>query len=85
MVINTAVFHPNGFFLCAPIQEDFWVLLSNVVGWGRFTLIRPDEKFSPGGGIFQLAEVRPADSESPSSAVQASNVLWHLRQAREVL
>lgn len=85
MVINTAVFHPNGFFLCALTQEGFWVLLSDVVGWGRFTMIRPDDKHSATGGLFQLVEVLPVDSERPSSVVEGSNVLWRLPEALEAL
>lgn len=84
MVINTAVFHPNGFFLSAPTQEDFWVLLSDVVGWGRFTMIRPDDEFSATGGLFQLVEVLPIGSQPPLSVVEGANVLWRLPEAREV-
>jgi len=43
-------------------QDDFWVLLSDAVGWGRFTMIRPDDEFSAAGWLFQLAEVLPAGS-----------------------
>lgn len=85
MVINAAVFHPNGFFLTAPTQEDFWVLLSDVVGWGRFTMIRPDNEFIATGGLFQLVEVLPVGSQPPSSVVEGSNVLWRLPEALEVL
>ncbi len=72
MVINAAVFHPNGFFLSAPNQEDFWVLLSDAVGWGRFTMIRPDDESSATGGLFQLVEVLPVGSQHPSSVVEGS-------------
>lgn len=66
-------------------QEDCWVLLSNAVGWGRFSMIRPDDEFSTTGGIFQLTELRPADAEPPESVVEGSNVLWRLPEALEVL
>lgn len=85
MKIYACHFHPNGFFISCEAQDDFWVLLSNIVGWGRFTMIRPDQEFTATGGLFQLTELRPADSERPESVVEGSNVLWRLQEALEVL
>lgn len=33
MKIHSAVFHPNGCFIDALNQSDFWVLLSRTLGW----------------------------------------------------
>lgn len=85
MKIYACHFHPNGFFISGEAQESFWVLLSHAVGWGRFTMIRPDDEFSATGGLFQLTELRPADSEQPESVIEGSNVLWRLPEALEVL
>ncbi|WP_227667595.1 hypothetical protein [Klebsiella quasipneumoniae] len=85
MKICACHFHPKGFFLTCDHQADFWVLLSPLVGWGRFSMIRPDEEFTKSGGIFQLTELRPADAEPPESVIEASNVLWRLPEAHEVL
>ncbi len=42
MVIFCAYVHPNGFFISTNQQDEFWILLSKQVGWGRFCLIRPE-------------------------------------------
>lgn len=83
MVIFTALIHPNGFFINTDQQEDFWVLFSKDVGWGRFTMIRPSQEFTADGGLFVLREMRPADEPSPYPVVQASDVLWRRREAIE--
>lgn len=85
MKIYSNHFHPKGFFMGCEAQEDFWVLLSDAVGWGRFSMIRPDDEFSATGGIFQLTELLPAGAEPPESVVEGSNVLWRLPEALEVL
>lgn len=85
MKIFTAVMHKNSFFIHADTQEDFWVLLSKSLGWGRYHLIRPSDEFSHSGGIFELAELRSADSLPPERVVAGSNVLWRLPEALEVL
>ncbi len=85
MKIYACHFHPNGFFISTEAQHDFWFFLGPLIGWGRFSMIRPDKEFTPGGGIFQLSEVLPANSEPPSSVIEESNVLWHLSEALEVL
>lgn len=78
-------FHLKGFFVVCDQQDDFWVKLSPVAGWGRFSMIRPDTEFTSTGGIFQLTELRPADAEPPVSVVEASNILWRLQEACDVL
>lgn len=83
MVIFTALIHPNGFFINADQQGDFWVLFSKSVGWGRFTMIRPSHEFTADGGLFELCEMRPADATCPYPVVQASDVLWRRREAIE--
>lgn len=85
MKIYACHFHPNGFFISTEAQHDFWFFLGPLIGWGRFSMSRPDKEFTPGGGIFQLSEVLPANSEPPSSVIEGSNVLWHLTEALEVL
>ena len=35
----------------------------------------------PSTGLFELTELRSADSEPPESVVVASNVLWHQQEA----
>lgn len=85
MKIFTVVAHPNGFFLNADTQSDFWILLSKSLGWGKFTLIRSCTEFSPCGGIFELSEVQQEQPKSPSRLVHSSNVLWRLPEDLEVL
>ncbi|ELN5804128.1 hypothetical protein RZ468_004937, partial [Escherichia coli] len=62
MIIFTAVMHKNSFYIHADTREGFWVVLSEKLGWGKFELIRPSDEFSPTGGLFELVEVRSADS-----------------------
>jgi hypothetical protein len=52
MKICACHFHPKGFFLTCDHQADFWVLLSPLVGWGRFSMIRPDEEFTKSEEFF---------------------------------
>lgn len=85
MIIYAFHFHQKGLFLTCDQQADFWVRLGLAVGWGRFSMIRPDSEFTSTGGIFQLTELRPADAERPESVIEASNVLWSLPEALEVL
>lgn len=78
MKIYSAIFGKNSFYIHADSQEPFWVFLSKALGWGRFTIVngRP-----PSTGLFELTELRSADSEPPESVVVASNVLWHQQEA----
>lgn len=85
MLVYTADFHPNGFFINAPVQGDFWVHLSPLVGWGKFSMIHKTNEFKKPSALFQLVEVLPAGSEPPESVVGGSNVLWRLPEALEVL
>lgn len=85
MKVFSAVIHPNGVFIDADRQPDFWVLLSRTLGWGRFSMVRESDEFTPDGGIFELVEVLPAGSKPPSPLVLSSNVLWRLPEALEVL
>lgn len=85
MIIFTAVMHKNSFYIHADTRKEFWVVLSKKLGWGKFELIRPSDEFSPTGGLFELVEVRSADSEPPESVTVGSNVLWRLPEALGVL
>ena|SRR5476651_441204 len=85
MKVFTACLHKNSFFVHVDAREDFWVLLSKTLGWGRFHLIRPSNEFSHDGGLFELVELRSADSERPEKVAVGSNVLWRLPEALEVL
>lgn len=85
MKIFTAVMHKNSFYIHADTRQPFWITLSKKLGWGKFELIRPSEEFSTTGGLFELVEVRGADSEPPETVVEGSNVLWRLPEALEVL
>ena len=86
MKIYTAYFHPNGFFVSADSDQDFWALLSKSLGWGKFVRIGDCEKFSTGcGGLFELREIRGATEKPPSPIISGSNVLWHLQEASAVL
>lgn len=82
MIIHSAYIHPNGFFVCANRESDFWLLLSRSLGWGRFTKATSGT-FQP--NTFELVEVRSAELEPPSPLIHSSNVLWHLPEALEVL
>lgn len=83
--IFTAVIHKNSFYIHADTREDFWVRLSARLGWGKFALIRTSDEYSSTGGLFELVEVRSADSEPPELVIAGSNVLWRLPEALEVL
>lgn len=85
MKIFTAVMHKNSFYIHADTRNPFWVTLSKKLGWGKFELIRPSDEFSPSGGLFELVELRSADSEPPELVAVGSNVLWRLPEALEVL
>lgn len=85
MIVYAADFHPNGFFINAPKQGDFWVHLGPLVGWGKFSMLYETNEFTKPSALFQLVEVLPAGSEPPESVVGGSNVLWRLTEALEVL
>lgn len=80
MTIFTALIHPNGFFLTTGQQEDFWVFFSKQVGWGRFSMVRPNNEFKDGGGLFVLCEMRPANAPCPYPVIEASDVLWRRQE-----
>lgn len=81
--IHSMVFHPNGVFVQANVMFDFWFFLGKHIGWGRFTMIRPCEEFSPGGAEFELAEILPADAKHPDPKISDTGVLWSRREALE--
>lgn len=83
MIIFCAYAHPNGFFISANQQEDFWMLLSKRVGWGRYSLVRPESEFTENGGLFELCEIRPAGGQAPDQVIESSTVLWHRQEAIE--
>ena len=83
MVIFCAYVHPNGFFISTNKQDEFWILLSKQVGWGRFCLIRPESEFTENGGLFELREIRPADGQAPDQVIESSAVLWRRQEAFE--
>lgn len=56
MVIFCAYVHPNGFFISTNQQDEFWILLSKQVGWGRFCLIRPESEFTENGGLLNYVK-----------------------------
>lgn len=80
MEVFSMVSVPKGIFINARAGEDFWIMLGKNVGWGRFSMIRPDTGFVSDGGIFGLAEVRPLDAEPPESAIVRLNVLWRAQE-----
>ncbi|HDL6968172.1 TPA: hypothetical protein PXM11_003617 [Yersinia enterocolitica] len=81
MKINSAFFKENSFYIQADAADPFWVLLSKKLGWGKFTIV---EGCDPSTGLFELTELRAADSEPPESVAVASNVLWHPQVALSV-
>lgn len=85
MKIFCAHFHPNGFFVSADQQDDFWVFLSKQVGWGKFTLVRPEDEFTPSGGLYVLSEIRPASSVAPKQLVGSSVILWSRKKVILIL
>ena len=87
MKVLSAFFHHNGFFINAEREEDFWVLLSKSLGWGKFVRVRDgDPSLTQGRAtLFELSETRPASEPAPHPIVSGSNVLWHLQEACEVL
>ncbi|MEJ5176973.1 hypothetical protein WH277_17390 [Erwinia sp. MYb416] len=61
------------------------IKLSEVLGWGRFSMVGVTDEFTPGGGIFELSEVQKGPPPQPSLIVHSSNVLWRLPEALEAL
>ena len=65
--VHHAFGNQNGVFLFtnSARQEDFWVFLGPLVGWGRLSL-RTNRLSSSAEGAFELVEIRPATEEPPS-------------------
>jgi hypothetical protein len=81
-----AYFHHNSFFVSAETNQDFWILLSKSLGWGKFVRMREQSGFATGSAsLFELRELRLASEPAPYPIVSGSNVLWHLQEACEVL
>jgi len=84
VAVTSAFSLDNGLFLdVADREEDFWLCLGDLVGWGRFSK-RTHRK--PGCVIptlFELVEVLPAHSATPYPVVLIANVLWRQKEAIE--
>lgn len=85
MKIFSAYFHHNGFIVQAEQKEDFWILLSRSLGWGKFCKIDDMDAITGCASRFELREIRPANEPAPYPVISGSNVLWHLLEACEVL
>lgn len=85
MKIYSAYFHHNGFFIQAEHSQDFWILLSRQIGWGRFSKVKEQNALTGFGSLFELRETRSAGEPVPHPVISGSNVLWHLQEACEVL
>ncbi len=84
VTIYSAYFHKNGFFIHTDEQEDFWVLLSKEIGYGRFTKLRDDDEFSKTGALMKLVEMRQDLEPGQGRLALSSNVLFRLREGFEV-
>ena len=85
MIINSSVFHQNGFFVHAAPGPDFWMFLSRHVGWGRFTMFDGVREPRRKVVVFELAEILPVSSAPPENVIDGSNVMWRLTEAVEVI
>lgn len=83
MEVTCALVHPNGFFVYSDQPNDFWVLLSKEIGWGRFSCPRPDNEGFNAEWLFVLREIRPVDGQVPAPIIESSDVLWRRREAIE--
>lgn len=63
----------NGMFLFtnSARQEDFWVFLGPLVGWGRLSL-RTNRLPNSAEGAFEFVEIRPATEEPPTPILDIS-------------
>ncbi|WP_334468959.1 hypothetical protein [Arsenophonus sp. PmNCSU2021_1] len=56
MKIFSAYFHHNGFIVQAEQNEDFWVLLSRSLGWGKFCKIDDMEALTGRASRFECVK-----------------------------
>ncbi len=83
MEVTCALVHPNGFFVYSDQPNDFWVLLSKDIGWGKFSCPQPDKGDVNDGWLFVLREIRPANDQAPAPIIESSSVLWRRQEAIE--
>lgn len=83
MEVTSALVHKNGFFVYSDQPNDFWVLLSKEIGWGRFSCPRPNDGDVNGEWLFVLREIRPVGGQVPDPIIESSDVLWRRRAAIE--
>ena len=76
--------HENGlFFSIEGRTEDFWMLLSPVIGWGRFSLV--SNRLPDVDEVFEIVEIRRVDEFKPDNIVTFNNVVWRKREASEIM
>lgn len=81
MKIFAAAFVNGTMTLSADSRNDFWLEVSLLVGWIRFTKLRDEETFIPNGALFEVTELRSASESAPDPVASAQCVLWRRREA----
>ena len=79
--LTSAALHRKGFFLTVEgTGEDFWVFLSDVVGWGRYSRVS-NRMLALCDNLYELVEIRPPHLSMPYPVVCALHDLWRRADA----
>ena len=79
IIIKSAVFCGQGFFITPCGCDDFWLPLNDIMGWGHFG------RYSATDERITLLEVAPKCGPRPAPLYILSNVLWRKREALEAV
>ncbi|HGN1707984.1 TPA: hypothetical protein ACKRTE_003908 [Providencia rettgeri] len=71
----------SGLFISTDSQKEFLIYFGKKMGYGRFSLVRPETDFTPNGGLFELAEIHQEPEKFPHLEVLELGVLWTLPEA----
>ncbi|MEY1032547.1 hypothetical protein [Providencia stuartii] len=71
----------SGLFISTDSQKEFLIYFGKKMGYGRFSLVRPETDFTPNGGLFELAEIHQEREKFPHLEVLELGVLWTLPEA----
>ncbi len=62
-------------------REDFWLEVSEDIGWIKFEKLRTETEFTSDGALFVATALRSALEQAPCPLVRAQCVLWRQREA----
>lgn len=95
--VASAVILKQGIFLgLYEYREDFWLKLSESIGWGRFSCVQADKErikdkylrasMEKDGGIrYELVETRSPDQPEPSPLFMEADVLFRVEEAYDYI